>query len=283
MNFRVVVLLACVLLGFLSTSTSALSRDEAIAMRTRLEDEMRIHKKKDREMRMRAKGSPQKQGKDEARARKERPVPKTTRALQKLLNVKLNILHLAEDADEADLDAMLALYERMVELQGLDQQEAAALDVEERRAKTAEMKSLRHQLDSIAQSYGGLKGERPGRHNVRQKHERAFSEEEARTVKELRRKIKESTDEQEEAELREQLQSLYAEIKFSKKSEHQKRKDALRKEMKGDMTDRHHARKAASRRARVEKGDPSERLSRPDRGNVKLKGSVRNAGTGRSE
>ena len=44
----------------------------------------------------------------------------------------------------------------------------------------------------------------------------------------------------------------------------------------GDMTDRHHARKAAARRARVEKGDAPERATRPDRGNVKLKGSVKN-------
>ena len=127
------------------------------------------------------------------------------RQRNKLLQTKLNILNLAEDATEEDLDAMLSLWDEMDALMRRPASETGITNP----SRTPEMKEIRQALDSIAKTYGGLRRVTPFNQGPRitpPTGERVFTKEAAARVKELRKMIKDSDDPDLKQEMRQELQ-----------------------------------------------------------------------------
>jgi hypothetical protein len=242
MKFSLVAVAAALVAAALSGSASALSVDEAKAMRSSILDELKNHKIKDREQRLRARdlhvgeddaataegssGDPADpeahRGPPKGRAKRDFERDRSARGKQKILSIKLNILDLAEQATEEDLDAMLAIYAEMEALHtggnaapregnkaGEDEPEGEG-PRHVAPGRDPRMKEHRRALDEIADKYGGLKragrGGRPGADGEFGLGERVFSEEDAKAVKQLRRQMKDAKGPDERKALRDQLQ-----------------------------------------------------------------------------
>lgn len=258
-----------------SCHVNAITTQEAIDMRTNLEAELVLFKKKDAYRLRDHKARGEKNGDEDAELPISKRYPKgdpksrktgsvkgssssvtavANRTKRKLLATKLNILKLAETASEEDLTAMLSVYEELAELQI-----AVAEKRTEKGLHRGSIKEKRQELDSIASKYGGLKKDsaRPHKKKGASKREvgTQFSEEEAKKVKDLRKQLNSVTDEAEAEAIRAKLQEIYDTLKFAEHDKALAKEKEYRAKKQASIAEQQAARKAKKDRAPKTKAD----------------------------
>lgn len=263
-----------------SCHVNAITTQEAIDLRTNLEAELSLFKKKDAYRLRDHKARGANNGDEDAEPQKSKRYPKgdsksrktgsvkgssssvtavANRTKRKMLTLKLHILKLAETASEEDLTAMLSVYEELAELQI-----AVAEKRTEKGLHRGSIKEKRQELDNIASKYGGLKKDsaRPKKKGTSKK-EQQFSEEEAKKVKDLRKQLNSVTDEAEAEAIRAKLQEIYETLKFAEHDKAMAKEKEYRAKKQASIADHQAARKAKKERMPKTKADKG--LRKPTR------------------